>query len=314
MTLFFALPHFIVSRISFDSNIADQTVKASGYSVSIRSTSFTATFKQSKPDILRCLSIFSVVLILMFLFSGEAACSEKSRSSSEVGIDEKLGEVIPLDITFTDEQGRSVMLRDLVTKPTILNFVYYSCSHTCPVLLSGLAEVLSRIELTPGRDFNVITVSFDETDSPDLAAQKKTDYLKAAGKEFPAQSWNFLTGDKEAIMKITRAAGFGFKRAPDGFAHPVALILLSPQGKITRYLYGVKFLPMDLTLAITEASKGLAVPTVNKVLLFCFSYDPEGRRYVFNILKITAVATIFFIVIFIGWLILSVKRASRKRD
>ncbi|MGC2063490.1 MAG: SCO family protein [Thermodesulfovibrionales bacterium] len=221
------------------------------------------------------------------------------------GITEKLGETLPLDLTLTDDRGRPVVLRDLITKPTILNFVYYRCSHTCPALLSGLSDVLSRVDMAPGGDFSVLTISFDETDTPDLAAQKKTDYQKAAGREFPDGSWNFLTADKETIMKITGAAGFGFKRAPNGFAHPVALIVVSPKGKITRYLYGIKFLPMDLTLAITEASKGLAVPTVNKVLLYCYSYDPEGRRYVFNILKITAAATIFFIILFIGWLTLS---------
>lgn len=221
------------------------------------------------------------------------------------GINEKLGETIPLDLTLTDDRGRTVLLRELITKPTILNFVYYRCSHTCPALLSGLSEVLSKVELVPGRDFSVLTISFDETDTPELAAQKKTDYEKAAGREFPEGSWNFLTADKETVMKITKAAGFGFKKTSNGFAHPVALIVISPKGKITRYLYGIKFLPMDLTLAITEASKGLAVPTVNKVLLYCYSYDPEGRRYVFNILKITAGATIFFIVLFIGWLTLS---------
>jgi protein SCO1/2 len=226
------------------------------------------------------------------------------------GINEKLGETLPLDLTLTDDKGRTVVLRDLITKPTVLNFVYYTCSHTCPALLSGLSDVLSKVEIAPGRDFSVLTISFDETDTRELAAQKKADYQKAAGREFPDGSWNFLTADKETIMKITKAAGFGFRRAPNGFAHPVALIVVSPKGKITRYLYGIKFLPMDLTLAITEASKGLAVPTVNKILLYCYSYDPAGRRYVFNILKITGAATIFFIVLFIGWLTLW----GRKKD
>src|ERR1700690_2083816 len=133
------------------------------------------------------------VLIALFIFEG-VSYSRGERPVPDVGIGERLGEIIPLDITFTDEQGRRVILRDLVTKPTILNFVYYSCTHTCPALLSGLSEVLSRIELTPGKDFNVVTISFDETDSPDLAARKRTDYLKAAGRVFPANSWNFLTG------------------------------------------------------------------------------------------------------------------------
>lgn len=220
----------------------------------------------------------------------------------KVGINEHLGETLPLDTSFIDEQGQKVVLRDLVTKPTILTFIYYRCTHTCPTLLLGLSDVLSKVDLSPGKDFSVISISFDETETPDLAVQKKKDYIKATGKEFPEGAWRFLTADRETIEKITGAAGFGFKKVPTGFSHPVALIVLSPQGKITRYLYGVRFLPMDLTLALTEASKGLAVPTVNKVLLYCFSYDPEGKKYVFNILKITAIATLVFIALFIGWL------------
>lgn len=251
------------------------------------------------------ISLLSVLLVAAISGIPAYAGEEKVLPESglpEIGIHEKLGESIPLDLTLVDENGRSVLLRDLITRPTILNFVYYSCSHTCPLLLSGLSDVLSKVELSPGRDFSVLTISFDETDTPGLAVQKKKDYLKATGRDFPGESWHFLTGDKETIARVTKAAGFGFRRAPNGFAHPVALIILSPQGKITRYLYGVTFLPMDLTLAITEASKGLAVPTVNRVLLYCFSYDPEGKRYVFNILKITGIATLIFIAAFIIWL------------
>jgi protein SCO1 len=227
-----------------------------------------------------------------------------------VGIGEHLGETLPMDTPFIDEQGRKVLLRDLVTKPTIITFVYYRCTHTCPTLLFGLSDVLSKVDLSPGKDFSVISISFDETETPDLAVQKRQDYIKATGKEFPEGAWRFLTADKEAIEKITRAAGFGFKKVAAGFAHPVALIVLSPQGKITRYVYGVRFLPMDLTLALTEASKGLAVPTVNKVLLYCFSYDPAGKKYVFNILKVTAIATLVFIALFVGWLTLWGKKRT----
>ncbi|MBA4373604.1 MAG: SCO family protein [Thermodesulfovibrio sp.] len=266
-------------------------------------------------------SLFALVVLAVFLpaalltMAGEPAYADQQEqgpdAASRPGINERLGETLPLDIFLTDDSGNKVLLQDLITKPTILNFVYYRCSHTCPALLTGLSEVLSKLEIAPGRDFSVLTISFDETDTPDLAAQKKIDYHKAAGREFPEGSWPFLTADKETIMKITRAAGFGFRRAPNGFAHPVALIVVSPKGKITRYLYGIRFLPMDLTMAITEASKGLAVPTVNKLLLYCYSYDPEGRRYVFDILKITAAATIFFIILFIGWLTLWGKKKER---
>ncbi|MDA8082687.1 MAG: SCO family protein [Nitrospiraceae bacterium] len=250
---------------------------------------------------LRILTVILAGLLCVILLHTHASAGQDVRSP-EVGIDEHLGGTLPLDTFFTDEQGRKVLLRDLVTKPTILTFVYYRCTHTCPTLLLGLSDVLSKIDLSPGKDYSVISISFDETETPDLAGQKKKDYIKATGKAFPEGAWRFLTADRETIERITGAAGFGFKRVSTGFAHPVALIVLSPRGKITRYLYGVRFLPMDLTLALTEASKGLAVPTVNRVLLYCFSYDPEGKRYVFNILKITGIATILFAALFIGWL------------
>lgn len=255
-----------------------------------------------------CLSI-----LLAFVMTGGKANGGPDRPYSEIGVDERLGDFIPLDLSFSGEQGQKVVLRDLVTKPTILTFVYYRCTHTCPMLLFGLSEVLSRVDLSPGKEFSVISISFDETETPDLALQKKKDYLKATGKEFPEGAWRFLTADRETIAEITGSAGFGFKKVTTGFSHPVVLIVLSPQGKITRYLYGVSFLPMDLTLAITEASKGLAVPTARKMLLFCYSYDPEGRRYVINILRITGIATILFIAMFIGYLIISGKRQRQKR-
>lgn len=252
-------------------------------------------------------------VIMAVIFCSALMTPDKSyaqgRQQPGVGIDEHLGETVPLDTSFIDEQGQKVVLRDLVTKPTILTFVYYRCTHVCPTLLIGLSNAISKVDLAPGKDYSVISISFDETETPDLAVQKKKDYIKATGKVFPEGAWRFLTADSEAIAKITGAAGFGFKKVPSGFSHPVALVVLSPEGKITRYLYGVRFLPMDLTLALTEASKGLASPTVNKLLLYCFSYDPEGKRYVFDILKITAIATIFFIVVFIVWL----TRWGRKR-
>lgn len=259
--------------------------------------------------------LFKIILTLL-LFSSTGitvSFSEVPEKLPEVGIHEKLGDIIPMDIPFTDEQGRRVVLGELVTKPTVLSLVYYSCSHTCPLLLSGLAEVISAAEPEPGKDYSVVTISFDETDSPAAAAQKKNDYIRAARRVFPERSWNFLTGDKEAISKIAAATGFRFKRSPNGFSHPVGVMVISPQGKITRYLYGVRFLPLDLTLAITEASKGLAVPTVRKVLLYCYSYDPEGRHYVFNILKVTAAATLFFIALFIGWITLWGRKGRKEK-
>ena len=241
------------------------------------------------------------------LISGFSS-AEGAGTQDNTGIEEKLGQRIPLDASFRNEEGKEVLLKEVMGKPTIVSLVYLSCPHTCPLLLGGLAEVLGRLELKPLKDYSVLTISFDEEDTPDIARDKKKNYLQAINTPFPESAWRFFTGDRENIKRFTDAVGFTFRREESGFAHPVALIILSPDGRIVRYLYGRIFLPFDLAMAITEADKG-KIGLSRGVLLYCFSYDQPGKRYVFNILKVFGTVMIVSVVSFFLYLTVTGRRS-----
>jgi protein SCO1/2 len=253
-----------------------------------------------------------ILILIVFSHGGLFAHVEQHREQKGVGIEEKLGQLIPLDLTFRDENGKPVFLRQFINRPIILAPVFFSCPDVCSFLLSNLSGTLNRLPLDPGKDFLVLSVSFDETEGPPLATEKRNLYLKMIEKPFPEEAWRFLTGDRESILKLTDAVGFLFKREGKNFLHPVALIILAPDGKITRYLYGTEILPFDLRMALLEASEGRIGPTISKVLRFCFSYDPKGRKYVFNTLKITGIVTLTFAFSFILFLIWRGRRRSKK--
>jgi len=238
----------------------------------------------------------------IFFHSTVYAHVEQPKDLSGIGIDQRLGQTIPLDLTFNDENGDPVILRQLIRTPTILALVYLHCPNICSLLLQNLADVLDKLPAEPGKDFIVLAVSFDETEKPSLAYQRKKIYLKMIEKPFPEEAWRFLTGDKESIHKLTDAVGFHFKRVGEDFEHPVTLIILAPDGKIVRYMYGADPLPFDLKIALVEASQGRIGPTIAKVVRFCFSYDQKSNKFVFNILKVTGTVTILFALAFVAFL------------
>lgn len=225
-----------------------------------------------------------------------------------VGIDEKLGNQIPLDLVFNDEDGKPTPLRTIVTKPTLLTLVYYECPSICSPLLNGLVETLGRSDIVPGKDYQVLTISFDETETPLLAARKKANYLKSFSRPFPASEWRFMTGDKKAIDALTDAVGFRFQRDGKEFRHAGVITVLTPNGKIARYLHGITFMPFDLKMSLIEASKGHTMPPLNRVLAFCYSYDPQGRSYTFNLLKVAGIGMGTCMGLFVVWLVISTKR------
>lgn len=245
---------------------------------------------------------------VIFYYDAVNAHVEQPKDLSGIGIDEKLGQFIPLDLTFYDENGNAILLKQLIHKPTILAPVYYSCPNVCSFLLFNLAGVINKMPSEPGKEYQVLAFSFDETEKANLALEKKKMYLKMIEKPFPEDAWIFLTGDKENIHKLTDAIGFHFKRQGQDFLHPVSLVILSPDGKITRYIYGTEFLPFDIKMALLEASEGKVGPTLSKVLRFCFSYDPKGRKYVFNTLKVTGIVTLLFALSLILFLVFKGKR------
>lgn len=240
------------------------------------------------------------VCISLIVFTFLTAPFSAVALESGLGIEERLGASVPLDSFFYDESGNRVDLRSLVKRPTIVALAYYRCSNLCPNTLSNFASALERLKAEAGKEYSVITISFDENDRPADALEKKRNYVKAAGRPFPEDAWRFLTGDAENISRFTEAVGFRFQRQGDGFMHPSALIVLSSEGRIIRYLYGNTFLPFDLKMALVEAGAGRVGPTIPKALLFCYRYDPAGRRYALNFLRlggagILASALAFFI-------------------
>ncbi len=174
---------------------------------------------------LACLCLILLSLCLVFL---QTAVAHAPAGTQPIGIEEKIGQTIPPDIVLSDEQGRKVTLAALIKRPTIVTLVYYKCSRFCPQLLAGLASALPHVELTADKDYQVMTVSFDANDTPALARDLKRNYLMAVNRPFPADAWRFLSGDRANIEKLCTAVGFTFRKEMDGFAHPMTLIILSP--------------------------------------------------------------------------------------
>ena len=249
------------------------------------------------------------LLLLVLAAPFPSAAHETTAVKANVALEEKLGAVIPADITLRDENGKPVNLRAFIDKPTIIAPVYLHCSHECPLLLTGLARALGKLELVqPGRDYRVITLSFDETEGPEIAREKKPNYITAIGQPFPENEWKFLTGDNANIRKFTDAVGFTFQRDGLDFSHPIALIVLAPGGKVVRYLEGMTFLPFQVTMAVTEAAQGKVGSPTGRVLSYCFSYDPLKKTYVFNILKVVGTVMVLTLVSFFIFLMVTTKK------
>lgn len=250
-----------------------------------------------------------VVFSLSVCLSYSQTPAQITGNDVEVGIVEHLSDTIPLDLTFSNEKDSLVSLRSLINKPTVLSFVYFDCPGLCSPLLDGLSDVIEKADLELGKDYQVITVSFNYRDTPEKARKKKETFLRRHSKS-RSSHWMYLTGDSLSIYKLSNAVGFKFKKAGFDFIHPAAIMVLSPKGKITRYLYGISFLPFDLKMAVVESEKGLSRPTINRVLEFCFAYDPAGRRYALEITKITGSLILFLLLIFGSVLFIRKKKTN----
>ena len=230
-----------------------------------------------------------------------------------VGIEQHLNAQVPPDLAFVDDTGRAVKLGDYFgKKPLILNLVYYNCTMLCGEALAGLSASMKMIKFDAGKEFEVVTVSFDPRETPDLAAAKKKDYLKRYGRPGAEAGWHFLTGSADSINALTKAVGFQYQydAAKNQYAHATAIMVLTPQGRISRYFYGVDFPPKDLRLGLVEASTEKIGNPVDQVLLYCYHYDPAVGRYgavVSNMLKLGGAATILLL----GGLLLLLFRLDR---
>jgi protein SCO1/2 len=215
----------------------------------------------------------------------------------EVGIDQKLNDSVPLDLTFRDEHGTPVELaRYFGSKPVILSLVYYNCPMLCTQVLNGLTRSLEQIPMDIGRDFNVVTVSIDPTDKPVLAEAKQAVYVGMYGRPGAAAGWHFLTGDDDQIKRLASAVGFRYAFDADSkqYAHASAIMMLTAEGKISRYFYGIQYPERDVRLGLVEASQGKIGSPVDAVLLFCYHYDPHTGKYgllISRLIKLAGVLT-----------------------
>jgi len=218
-----------------------------------------------------------------------------------VGIEQHLNQQIPPDLEFRDETGKPVHLEDFFgRKPLILNLVYYNCPMLCGEVLSGLESALRVLKFDVGKEFDVLTISFDPRETPQMAVAKKAEFLKRYGRPGAAAGWHFLTGPQTSIDALTTAAGFQYQydTKTQQFAHATAIMILTPEGKIAQYYYGVEFAPKDLRLGLVQASQNKIGTVVDEVLLYCYHYDPDKGKYgaiISRILKLAAAATILLL-------------------
>jgi protein SCO1/2 len=243
------------------------------------------------------------LLILTLLLITGVVSYGQMKAPVSIGIDEKLGASVNLDAVLKDESGKQVTLRQYVDKPTILMFNYFRCPGICPVLISNMVEVVNRMKLEPGKDYRLVAVSFDPTDTPQIAGEKKANYLNQMRRPFSPDGWHFLTGNGENTKAVADSTGFKYQLRGDMYVHPGAIILLTPKGIVSRYIYGTSFVPADVEMAVREAAGGAVRPTVSKALAFCFTYDPQGRKYVFSITRLVGTATLVLAGIFIVFVI-----------
>jgi protein SCO1/2 len=218
-----------------------------------------------------------------------------------VGIEQHLNEQIPPALTFRDETGKAVTLEDYFgKKPIILNLVYYQCPMLCSEVLTGLESALRVLKFDVGTEFDVLTVSFDPKETPQMAAAKKAEYLKRYGRAGAAEGWYFLTGPAASIDALTKASGFQYQYDPKSgqFAHSTAIMVLTPEGKIAQYYYGVEYAPKDLRLGLIQASENKIGTVVDQVLLYCYHYDPDTGKYgaiISRVLQLAGGATVLIL-------------------
>jgi protein SCO1/2 len=225
------------------------------------------------------------------------------KALDNVGIDQKLGEQVPLDLMFRDEGGREVRLGEYFNqgRPVIISLVYYECPMLCNQVLNGLAGSLKTLSFDVGKEFDVVTVSFDARETPQLAAAKKASYMARYGRAGAEKGWHFLTGDQKNINALTQAVGFryAYDESTNQFAHASGIMLATPEGKLARYFYGIEYAPKDMRLSIVEASANKVGSPVDTLMLYCFHYDPATGKYglaIMNVVRLSGILTVFGIV------------------
>jgi protein SCO1 len=270
------------------------------------------------------LAVFAASLLFVPALRADAVVDAAPGESSTklpkalegVKIEQRLNQTVPLDIDFVDEQGKPVQLKDYFgKKPVVLALVYYECPMLCTLELNGLLRALRAMPLNLGEDFEIVTVSFDPGETPQLATTKKAEYTKQYGRPGVDAAWHFLTGKQASIERLTKAVGFEYKYDPktDLFSHASAIMVLTPEGRLSKYFYGIEYSARDLRLGLVEASAGKIGSPVDEILLYCFHYDPSTGKYgvvIMNVLRLAGVATVLILG---GFILLMLRRDKRRR-
>jgi protein SCO1/2 len=247
---------------------------------------------------------------------GPVPTGKSTEVLKQVNIEQRLGNQIPLDLKFRDESGREVRLGEYFGKgrPVALTLVYYECPMLCNQVLNGAVGAFQALSFTAGKEFEVVTVSFDPREGPELAAKKKETYLRRYKREGAEAGWHFLTGDKASIDALAESVGFRYvwDEQSQQFAHASAVMVATPSGKLSHYFYGIDYAPRDLKLAFVEASEGKVGSPVDSLLLFCYHYDPASGRFapVMGVLRVAGVLTVLCVVALILYLV----RKSKRRE
>jgi protein SCO1/2 len=234
--------------------------------------------------------------------------------AESLGVNERLGEYVPLDLTFIDEEGKSKTLKEYMdAKPTIISLNYFRCSGICTPQLEDMAKMLSRLDLAENTDYKALTISFAEDETPPLAKAKKKMFLESMNRPYVQDAWRFLLSENNSSAILADKVGFKYKKTVSeagvvDWIHAATLIIISPQGKITRYLNGIEQLPFDVKMAVLESGQGKVGPTIAKTLLYCFTYDPKAKTYIFAWEKVVATVILIITIIFFIWLVKAGRR------
>jgi len=247
--------------------------------------------------------IVMLVLLLLTVVQAES-----------LGVNEKLGEYVPLDLKFTDSNGKSKTLKEYMGgKPAIISLNYYRCAGICTPQLQDMAHMLSKLDLSENTDYKAITISFAQDETPELAKKRKKTYLQSMDRPYVQDAWKFLLSENNSSAIFADKVGFTYKKVVSeagvvDWIHAATLIMISPEGKITRYLNGIEQLPFDVKMAVLESAEGKVGPTIAKSLLYCFTYDPKGKTYVFAWEKVAATVILTITIIFFIWLVKAGRR------
>lgn len=258
-----------------------------------------------------------LIAMLPALLAPAIACAQGQPRTSilnDVGIDQKLGAQVDPDLVFRDEFGRDVRLGQYFgRRPLILALVYYKCPMLCTMVLNDLARSMNSMRASCGEEFDVLTISFDPHETPELASEKKKQYLRAYQRSHAAEGWHFLTGPADSIDRLTKTVGFRYvwDAKYQQFAHASCLIVLAPHGKTSRYFFGIDYAPSDLQLSLDEASEGKATSVADQILMFCFHYDPSVGKYTLSILRLVQAGGVLTVLVLGGAMLFMLRREKK---